>query len=83
MESVLFIAPSQTIADTAGKIIAEMGLSLPVEVGTNQQALKIAVSYPDISVIISRGGTAEDLEELPGKTIVGISHIYRRYLTPC
>lgn len=72
MEAVLFIAPSQSIADIARKVTAEMGLSLPIETGNNRQALVIAAAYPNISVVISRGGTAEDLEKMTDKTIVGI-----------
>lgn len=73
MESILFIAPSKTMAEMAERVISEMGLSMPVEIGANLQALNLARAHPDIGVIISRGGTAEDLKQMTGKTVVQIT----------
>lgn len=70
---VLFIATSQSMADIVKQVLADMGISMPVEIGANQQAVKIAERYPDIDIVISRGGTAEELQQFTDKTIVGIS----------
>ncbi len=73
IESILFIAPTQSMAELAQRVIAQMGLSLPVEVGNYQESLQAIRKYPDIGVIISRGGTAEQLKKLTGKTIVEVT----------
>lgn len=73
MESILFIAPSQSIAQIAVKVISEMGLSIPIEIGANQRAIDLARAYPDIGVIISRGGTAEALKQMNDKTVVELT----------
>jgi methyl-accepting chemotaxis protein len=73
MESILFIAPSQSIAQIAVMVISEMGLSIPIEIGANQQAIDLARAHPDIGVIISRGGTAEGLKQMIDKTVVELT----------
>lgn len=73
MESILFVAPSQKIADTAKYVISEMKLSIPVIVANNKTALQATEDFPKVSVLISRGGTADDLKVLPEKTIVEIN----------
>ena len=81
MPPVLFIATSQTMADMVEQVLAEMHITMPVEVGANQQAVKIAESYPDVDVIISRGGTAEELQnQFADKTIVAISVVISEFL---
>lgn len=82
MPPVLFIATSQTMADMVKQVLIEMRINMPVEVGANQQAIRIAESYPDVDVIISRGGTAEELKQLADKTIVGISVVISDLLAP-
>jgi len=61
------------MAESVTKVLAQMGLDMPIEVGTNQQALGIVQSYPEIGVVISRGGTAEDLKKSTNKTVVEIT----------
>ena len=73
MEQILFIVPSRIMADSVTKVLAQMGLDMPVEVGTNQQALGIVQSYPGVGVVISRGGTADDLKKSTNKTVVEIT----------
>jgi len=73
VERVLFVALSQTMADTAKKIIAEMGLAITVEVGSMNTVQELVKSYPDIGVFISRGGTGENIAKASGKTVVMIT----------
>jgi len=73
MESILFIAPFQEIADIAKRVIFEMQLSIPVIVANNETALQAIEEFPNASVLISRGGTANDLKGLPERTIVEIN----------
>lgn len=82
IEQVLFITPSQSMAEIAVRVISEMSVSIPVKIGANQQALDIARAHPDIGVIISRGGTAEDLRQIADKTIVEISAAIGDLLVP-
>jgi hypothetical protein len=51
VEPILFIAPFESMAQTAIKVIAEMGIDLPVVIGSNEQAVKLAQLYPHIDVI--------------------------------
>lgn len=73
MEQILFIAPSQIMADMARDVGLKMGLKFEIGIGTNKEALAVAHKYPDTQVLISRGGTVEDLKTLPHKTVVGIT----------
>lgn len=73
MESVLFVAPSPLVAETATKIIAEMRLDMPVVTGNMQNAAQLAASYPQAGVIISRGGTGEAIHKATGKPVVSIT----------
>lgn len=73
MNSILFIAPHQKIADNAQNILEYMGISIPVITASNQEAVRIAATaYRNASIIISRGGTARDLKQSTDKIIVDI-----------
>ena len=82
IEPILFIAPNKDVAVVATRIIAEMGLSYPLEVSNIEQAQDVARKYPDINVIISRGKIAEILTQLPGKTIVELTITIDDILAP-
>lgn len=73
MEQILFIAPSQVMADMAQDVSLKISLRCEFGIGTNKEALSVASKYPDARVLISRGGTVEDLKALPHKTVVGIT----------
>jgi methyl-accepting chemotaxis protein len=73
MQQILFIVPSRIMSESVTQALASMGLDMPIEVGTNQQALEIVQSYPEVGVVISRGGTAEDLKKSTNKTVVAIT----------
>ncbi|WP_371377531.1 PrpR N-terminal domain-containing protein [Sporomusa aerivorans] len=73
MEQILFVAPSQTMADAAKLVCNKLGIELPIGVGVHQQALQLIEKYPMIDVVISRGGNVEYLKEMTDKTVVGIS----------
>ena len=73
MEPILFIAPSQIVAEIVKRITAEMSVSFPIEIGSNQQALELTNAYPEINLIIARGGTAEIIKQQSGKTVIEIA----------
>lgn len=66
----------------AAQIIAEMEISLYIETGNREQAIKHVQNHPDISILIGRGGTAEGLKQLPNKTVVEITASSSDLLTP-
>lgn len=73
MEPILFVAPTEKMAETAAQIAFEMGVSLPIIVVSKVSGAKDMVGkYPDTNIYISRGGLAEVLSELPGKTVIEI-----------
>lgn len=73
MEPILCIAPFKNIGDIAKRLIADMGLSIPVIVANNEEALsKVKDFQHAVSVVISRGGTATDLKKGAGQTVVEI-----------
>lgn len=73
MDSILFIAPSTSMAQIATQIIADMGLNIPVEIGVGKQVIDISRRYPERDIIISRGGAADNLKRMTDKTIVPVT----------
>ena len=65
---------------TATKVIAEMGLDIPIE--SKASPAEIAQAYPHIGVFISRGGTGEALSKATGKPVVGITASFCDLLPP-
>ena len=72
MKPILFIAPYLNMAENAQRLSEKIGVPMYIEVGNNQAARAIAKKYPEVDVIISRGGTANDLKSLPEVTVVEI-----------
>lgn len=73
MNSILFVAPFGELAGLAEKVIKKMGLSIQVIVASNESAVTAVKSYPEKTILISRGGTAYDLRKLPERTVVEVS----------
>lgn len=82
MESILFIVPSQSMKEIIQSIMRETNQNFIVEIGTNNVAIEIAKRYPDINVIVSRGGTVNDLRQLPNKMIVSITAAFDDFILP-
>lgn len=82
MESILFVALSEKMARTATQVTAEMGLTLPIVISKAQEANGLAQQYPQVDVMISRGGTAEVLSKIPGKAVVEITSTISDFLEP-
>ena len=71
--SILFISPYRHLAQTARHVIASMGLKkIPAEISYDYQALKVLKNYPDVKIVISRGGT---LKFLGGRTDLALVNI--------
>ena len=73
MQSILFIAPFAELAENAKSVIRRMGLDIEVCIASNEKAVETAKFKPDKTILISRGGTANDLKKLPERTVVEIS----------
>lgn len=82
MESILFVAISTKMADIAARVTAEMGLSIPIVVGTKSEIQDIIVNYSDTEVYISRGAVAEALQNLSNKPVVELTSSINDILTP-
>jgi methyl-accepting chemotaxis protein len=82
LDQVLFVAPSQAIANTASKVAAEMGLKLHVQASTKEEAKTLALTYPDIGIYISRGGVAQTLRDIPNKTVIELTATVSDFLEP-
>ncbi|MEN6411415.1 MAG: PrpR N-terminal domain-containing protein [Veillonellales bacterium] len=82
MEDILFVAPSSYVANSAAKVISEMRLQIPVEVKNMQEAIAVAERYPDVKIIISRGGTAEIIKAQTDKTVIGLKASISDLLDP-
>ncbi|WP_304154441.1 PrpR N-terminal domain-containing protein [Megamonas hypermegale] len=48
-------------------------MNIPIIIATNKDAVQKVKQYPDISVVISRGGTARDLKKYTDKLIVDVN----------
>lgn len=72
MDSILFVAVSEQMADVANKLLKEMKLSIPVIISSEKESQKIIDDYPEVEVFISRGRTATTLQDLSGKNVVEI-----------
>lgn len=80
MDSILFVSVTPAVISTAAKVIAEMGLNIPIE--SKASAAEIAQAYPHIGVFIARGGTGAVLSKTTGKPVVGISVSFCDLLPP-
>ncbi len=81
MSLILFAAPTEEVGRKARKIIRRKGLSIPVLVTDDKSACAKIESHPEALVIISRGGVAEEIKKIPGKTVVEVTTSFNDILT--
>jgi methyl-accepting chemotaxis protein len=82
MASILFIAPSNPIAEMAAEIISRTGFDITVVVASFEQASGLVKTHAETEVIIARGGTAAYLGKLVNKDIVHITSSISDILGP-
>jgi methyl-accepting chemotaxis protein len=82
MEPILFIAKSQTMADLAAQITDKMEIEIAITISSRTEVQKVVVNYPDISVYISRGGTAKALRQQQGNIVVELRPTLGELLEP-
>lgn len=72
MDPILFVALSKGMADMAAQASAELGMNIHIEVCSQKDVKDVVPNYPDIEVYISRGKTAEVLQQITGKTVMAV-----------
>lgn len=77
---ILLCAPFEEMAQKAMKIIRARGLRIEVQVASNEQAVSSARENPNKTILISRGGTANDLKALPERIVVEITTTFSEIL---
>ena len=70
---ILLLSPMQSIADLAPDVARELGVDIHVEVADDSQAVELVRSNPGVEVVITRGGLAERVRQLPGVSVVEIA----------
>lgn len=73
MTPILFLAPFPGMAALAAAIAEKMGVRAIVEITDDAQARLVAKKYPDVEVIVSRGGVAEQVRSLDNISVVEIT----------
>jgi transcriptional regulator with PAS, ATPase and Fis domain len=73
MAPILFIAPFLTMANVAKEVAADMNLPLVVEIADDFTAKAVVKKYPEVEVVISRGGVAEQIKEIEGITVTEVT----------
>lgn len=80
LSSILLLAPFEEMVQKAKAIIRQRGLDIDVSVASNEEAVTRASERPDKSILISRGGTANDLKAIPERTVVEINTTFSEIL---
>lgn len=73
MLPILFLSPMQSMADHAQEVARQMGIDIHVKVAGDAEALDAVRAYPGIEVVVSRGGLAEIVQQLPDLSVVEIA----------
>ena len=67
---LLLVAPYRHTGALSAQVVAQLGLSIPVEVAYDYEALDVVKRHPKARIVISRGGTAKVLRGVPNLTVV-------------
>ncbi len=73
MLPILLLSPMQSIADMAPDVADELGISIHIETSDDASALKLVRQHPGVEVVVTRGGLAEQIRQLPGISVVEIA----------
>lgn len=72
MTKILFVAQTETMKKYAQQVCNELGLSIPIIMGTPSQAQEICQAYPETRIFICRGLFVDIFQKMPGKTVAPI-----------
>lgn len=73
MTPILFLAPFPGMAALAAKVAEKMGINLIIEVTDDAQVKEVVKRYPNIEVVVSRGGVAEQLKSMDNLSVVEVT----------
>ncbi len=73
MLPILLISPMPTITALAPQVAAALGMEIFIETSDDAGAVAAVQRYPQVEVVVSRGGIAERVKALPGVSVVEIS----------
>lgn len=73
MLPILLLSPMQSITDQAPEIARELGISIHVETSDDAGALQLVGKHPDVEVVVTRGGLAEQVRTIAGISVVEIA----------
>lgn len=73
MFPILLLSPMASLSERAPRIAAELGIRIHVETTDDENAERIVRRYPDVEVVVSRGGLAEIAARVERSTVVEIA----------
>ena len=73
MLPILLLSPMQSISDIAPDVARELGIQIHIETSDDASALERVRRYPEIEVVVTRGGLAELVRQIPGVSVVEIA----------
>jgi PAS domain-containing protein len=71
----------QSIAETAPEIARELGINIHIETSDDASAERLVRAHPDVEVVVTRGGLAEQVRTIPGISVVEIAMSINELLT--
>lgn len=73
MRPILLLSPMQSIADLAPEVARALGIRIHVEISDDAHADQLIRQHPDVEVVVTRGGLAENARAIPGISVVEIA----------
>ncbi len=73
MLPILLLSPMQSIADLAPEIAYDLGISIHVATSDDAGAERLVREHPEVEVVVTRGGLAEQVRNIPGISVVEIA----------
>jgi len=73
MTAILFLSPMQSISDTAPDVASELGIDIAIETTDDARAIQVIKSYPEVEIVVTRGGLADLARQVPGLAVVEIA----------
>ena len=73
MLPILLLSPMQSIADIAPGVADELGISIHIENLGSSTVEAIVGNHPGVEVVVTRGGLAEQVRQIPGISVVEIA----------
>ena len=73
MLPILLLSPLQSIADLAPEIARELGIDIHIELADDNSAQNRVREHPEVEIVLTRGGLAEHVRQLPGISVIEIA----------